>query len=139
MSELAKAERRIAELDNIIKRTYEDNISGKLNDSLFAKFQKDYEDEYFTLESKVALLKSEIEDVQGKAADIERFIKMAEECGDVAELTADTARRFIDKIVIHESITAPDTENLNSKGKPRQKRMQEVRVYINCIGEFKQE
>ncbi|MCL2200050.1 MAG: DUF4368 domain-containing protein, partial [Defluviitaleaceae bacterium] len=106
---------------------------------LFAKFQKDYEDEYFTLESKVALLKSEIEDVQGKTADIERFIKMAEECGDVAELTADTARRFIDKIVIHEGITVEDTENLNSKGKTRQKRMQEVRVYINCVGEFKQE
>ena len=139
MSELAKAERRIVELDNIIKRTYEDNLSGKLSDSLFAKFQKDYEDEYVTLESKVALLKGEIEDVQGKAADIARFIKMAEECGDVAELTADTARRFIDKIVIHEGITVEDTENLNSKGKPRQKRMQEVRVYINCIGEFRQE
>ena len=35
--ELAAKERRIGELDNIIKRLYEDNISGKLSDERFKK------------------------------------------------------------------------------------------------------
>jgi len=138
-SELTKAERRIAELDNIIKRLYEDNINGKLNDNLFAKFQKDYEDEYSGLTEKVVVLGAGIEELQSKITDIQGFIKMAEECGEVTELTSDIARRFIDKIVVHESTTVTDAENLTTKGKPRQKRVQEVQVYINCIGEFKQE
>lgn len=137
-SELAKAERRIAELDNIIKRTYEDNISGKLNDSLFAKFQKDYEDEYSLITEKAEILKADIEKLRGKMADIQSFMKLVEEHGDVTELTADVARRFIDKIVVHEATTILDTESKTQKGKPRQKRKQDVRVFINCIGEFKQ-
>ena len=136
-AELAKAERRIAELDNIIKRTFEANISGKLNDSLFAKFQKDYEDEYSLLMDKVELLNDEIEKLRGKMANIQSFIKLVETHGDVTELTADVARRFIDKIVVHEAVTVLDTENKTMKGKPRQMRKQNVRVFINCIGEFK--
>ena len=136
ITELTKAERRIAELDNIIKRLYEDNINGKLNDSLFAKFQKDYEDEYPALMEKAELLRVEIMELQNKMADIQSFLKLAEEHSDVTELTADVARRFIDRIVVHEAMTGLDTENKTIKGKPRHKRVQDVQVYINCIGEY---
>ena len=43
--ELATKERRIGELVNIIKRLYEDNISGKLSDERFKKLSAAYEKE----------------------------------------------------------------------------------------------
>lgn len=44
-NELAKAEKRIAELDVIFKRIYEDNINNKLSDERFIKLSGDYERE----------------------------------------------------------------------------------------------
>lgn len=49
--------RRIAEIDNIIKRLYEDNLNGKLSDSRFSKMSADYEQEQRTLENSNAELK----------------------------------------------------------------------------------
>ena len=40
---LAKADTRIAELDRIISRLYEDNVIGKLSDERFIKMSRDYE------------------------------------------------------------------------------------------------
>lgn len=128
-SELTKAERRISELDKIIKRMYEDNVSGKLSDALFAKFREDYEDEFFLNTEKVKILRADIEALQSKSTTAQN--KMAQNCCDVVELTADIARKFIDKIVVHEAATILDTENLTVKGKPRKKRIQNVHVYIN--------
>jgi site-specific DNA recombinase len=48
---LADAEKRIVELDNIFKRLYEDNISGKLSDDRFHKLSTDYEREQRDLQS----------------------------------------------------------------------------------------
>ena len=46
-------ERRITEIDGIIKRLYEDNISGKLTDERFSKMFTDYEREQADLRDSV--------------------------------------------------------------------------------------
>ena len=43
--ELEKTEKRIAELDKLFMRIYEDNVSGKLSDDHFSKMSIIYEDE----------------------------------------------------------------------------------------------
>lgn len=50
---LAQSQKRIAELDVIIKRLYEDNISGKLSDERFIKLSRDYELEQTNLTNLV--------------------------------------------------------------------------------------
>ena len=39
---LAKSEKRIAELDKLFTRLYEDNVSGKVSDSWFIQFSKKF-------------------------------------------------------------------------------------------------
>ena len=136
ISERAKLERRIAELDNIIKRLYEDNVSGKLKDEFFTKFLKDYETEHSGVSEKITLLTIEIEELQSKMANVQSFMRLVETHGDVTELTADVARRFIDKIVVHEVAIEEDTSVKTARGTFRQRRIQRVQVFINCIGEF---
>ena len=55
-----KAQRRIEELDRLFKRIYEDNISGKINDSRFQKLSVDYENEQTELTEKMLLWEQEI-------------------------------------------------------------------------------
>lgn len=40
---ITKSEKRVAELDHLIKRIYEDNVSGKLSDKRFELLSADYE------------------------------------------------------------------------------------------------
>ncbi|WP_256927165.1 hypothetical protein [Enterococcus faecium] len=62
--DLASAKKRLADLDVKLKRTYEDNMSGKLPDHIFAMFIADYDTERETLKAKVAELEKALEKVR---------------------------------------------------------------------------
>lgn len=65
---LADAEKRIAELDTIFKRLYEDIISGKLSDEHFQKLAADYEKEQQQLQEVASALLGEIKAEKQKAS-----------------------------------------------------------------------
>ncbi len=75
---LSEAEKRIAELDNIFKRLYEDNISGKLTDERFRKLSQDYEDEQSGLKAQVLLLREEIEAVESRDGGADKILDYAD-------------------------------------------------------------
>jgi len=111
--ELARTESRKVELNKIIKQLYEDNIRGKLCDDLFAKFQEDYGREHSELAEKTRILASELKALQSNPACNRNFAELID--AQMAELTADIARRFIDKIVVHE-------KNIT----------QNIEIFLNC-------
>ena len=82
---LADAEKRIAELDSIFKRLYEDNISGKLTDERFRKLSQDYEDEQSGLKNQVRLLRDEVAAVESKTANVDRFLSCLLYTSDAAD------------------------------------------------------
>lgn len=55
--ELSKAKKRIAEIDALIQKIYEDNASGKLSDERYATLSRSYEEEQKTLKAAVPELK----------------------------------------------------------------------------------
>lgn len=130
-AELGRADRRIAELDRIIKRIYEDHIAEKLSSERFEKMLADYEAEQSGLVAGTASLRAEVEEIQSKTANAQNFIKLAERYTEIAEMTAELARIFIDRIVIHEAVMVD-----NPKRKGHQTRTQEVHIFFNCIGDF---
>lgn len=81
-SELAKSkkklkevEKRIAELDRLFTRLYEDNVSGKISDARFAVMSAGYEDEQKKLRATVAELTAYIDTAEQKSADVTAFIR----------------------------------------------------------------
>jgi hypothetical protein len=130
-AELSRADRRVAELDRIIKRIYEDHIAEKLSDERFSKMLADYEAEQSELVSGTAALRAEVEAIQGRTANAQNFIKLAERYTEITQMTAELARTFIDKIIIHEAVMVD-----NPKRKGHKTRTQAVRIFLNCIGEF---
>jgi hypothetical protein len=131
-AELAKADRRIAELDMFIQRIYEDHVVGKLSDERFAKMLEGFETEQKALISGTEALRAEVEQIRSKTTNIQSFLNLVERCADVTMLTADLARTFIDRVVVHEAVPVPNKRGGHT-------RTQEVQIYLNFIGEFNPE
>lgn len=122
--QLSKNKKRHAELNTLIKKLYEDNVSGKLSDKRFELLSGDYEGEQSELEQIIEQIESELERFDADSARADKFIDVAREYTDFTELTAPMVNEFIDKILIYE----PD----RSSGE----RIQQVDIYLNFIGKF---
>ncbi|MDO4277093.1 MAG: DUF4368 domain-containing protein [Eubacteriales bacterium] len=120
--ELSAKERRIGELDNIIKRLYEDNISGKLSDERFKKLSADYEKERDTC-SEIADIQKQVNEAESKVIKIDSFLKMARKYTSFEELSRGMLHDLIENIVIHEG------------DKCSGRRQQKIDIYYTFIGE----
>ena len=121
---LADAEKRITELDNIFKRLYEDNISSKLTDERFRKLSQDYEGEQGGLKNQVLQLREEIEAVESKSANVDRFLSIVDRYTEIPELTPHILHEFVEKIVIYAATDPHSKVN----------RRQQVDIYYKGIG-----
>lgn len=122
--QLEQQTRRMAEIDSIIKRLYEDNITGKLTDERFIKMSGDYEQEQRTLEANTAELRQIVEDSEKQTVNIKSFLKIVRSYMEPEALTPDILHEFVEKIVVH----APD----KSSGH----RTQQVDIHYNFVGEI---
>lgn len=125
---LAQSQKRIAELDVIIKRLYEDNISGKLSDERFIKLSRDYELEQTNLTNLVEHLRQEVKEQEKQKVNVRQFIAAVRKYTDMQQLDASILREFVDKIYISEVYTPDDNE-------PRIK-VREIEIVYNFIGAF---
>ena len=114
---LKQSEKRIAELDRLFTRLYEDNVSGKISDERFAMMSAGYEVEQKNLKATVAGLTSFIDTAEQKSADVTAFIQVVQKYENITELTPEIMHELIEKIVVH----APD----KSSGH----RTQEIDIY----------
>ena len=101
---LKESEKRIAELDRLFTRLYEDNVSGKISDERFSIMSAGYEDEQKKLRATVAELTDFIETAEQKSADVTAFISVVQKYERITELSPEIMHELIEKIVVH----APD-------------------------------
>lgn len=124
--DMLKLTERNRELDIIIKRLYEDNVSGKITDERFKKLMNDYEKEQkqiITMIDKCNIMKSRA-DEQRKAYI--NFFNLINEIIEINELTSDLLYKLIDKIEVSQGVYIK-TPN----GKVKQ---QTIKIYYRFIG-----
>ncbi len=122
--EMEKQKRRIAELDSIIQKLYEDTVTGLLSKERFSKMSCTYEQEQKQLEQSVTELSELVQEAEGQNENVQRFLKIVRKYTQPTELTPALLREFVDKIIVH----APD----KSSGH----RVQQINIYYNFIGEI---
>ena len=98
--ELAKCENRIAELDVLFQRIYEDNVLGKLSDERFATMSASYETEQKMLKELLTQLKLDIEMQDDKTANVSAFVEKVKRYTEIKELTPAIVNEFIDYIMV---------------------------------------
>ena len=121
---LADADKRIAELDVIVKRLYEDNVTGKLTDERFIKLSRDYEFEQDSLKVAAETMRQELKQQEQKKGSIKSFVATAKKYTDLKELDATVLREFVDRIEI----------SATEKWKKIQER--KISIVYNFIGAF---
>ena len=114
---LKQAEKRIAELDKLFTRLYEDNVLDKISDERFAMMSKGYDDEQKELKSVVTELSTFIDTAEQKSSDVTAFVKLVQKYEHITELTPEIMHELIEKIVIHEP------------NKSSGKRIQQIDIY----------
>lgn len=119
---LERNNKRIAELDMLFQRLYEDSVSGKITEERFLKMSTAYETEQSRLQQESVSLESELAEEKQAAANTERFLSLVRGYTEIEELSPTILHEFIEKIVVH----APD----KSSGKRKQK----VEIYYNFVG-----
>lgn len=98
--ELSQSEKRIAELDVLFQRIYEDNVSGKLSDERFSIMSASYEAERKTLKEMFTQLKADIEMQDDKIANVSTFVEKVKRYTEIKELTPAIVNEFIDYIMV---------------------------------------
>ena len=99
--ELSRAKKRIAEIDTLIQKIYEDNASGKLSDERYATLSLSYEEEQKTLKAAVPELQSFLETETDKTESLQCFIQKVKQITELKVLTPELIHEFVDKIVVY--------------------------------------
>ena len=125
--ELEQARKRIAELDRIFKRIYEDDINGTISHERFLKLSTEYEVEQKELTEFVKVGQAAVDTYEQDRTDFDSFAAVIRKYVGIRELTPAIVNEFVKKIIVH----APD----KSSGHRRQK----IEIVWNFIGELEQD
>ncbi len=100
---IAQDTKRVNELNILMKKLYEDNISGKLSDKRFEFMLSEFENEQDTLEISMENAKAEIEKYESDTIRADKFIELVKRYTDFSELTTPMLNEFVEKILVHEA------------------------------------
>ena len=123
--DLAKAEKRLSELDDLFVKLYEDRAKNAVSERNYTMLSGRYQDEQLQLEAEVTKLKSELNKTVDARANALAWISLVREYTDMTELTAPMLNELIDKIVVHEA-----TKDENGK------RKQDIEIIYRFVGKI---
>ena len=120
---LEKAKKRLADIDKLITRIYEDMVLGGLSQERYQKMLEGYEAEQAALNNEVIGLEDWVATREEMEDNVDQFLALMEKYVDIPELTTTIVNEFIKQIIVY----APD----KSSGK----RTQKVKIVFNFLEE----
>lgn len=106
--ELKTVEKRIAELDKILNKLYEDLALEKVTEERYQVMSKGYEAEQSGLKERRKQLFELITKAESVYENIEKFIPLIQKYTDINELNTHILNELIQKIVVYEKTDNPD-------------------------------
>lgn len=93
--------KRIAEIDRLIEKVFEQNAIGVLSDERFSKMLQSYEKEQKALTQEVAESRQILEEAKQKATDLRLLLRTLREMTEINELTPTLVNSLIERIEVH--------------------------------------
>ena len=93
--------KRIAEIDRLIEKVFEQNASEILSDERFSKMLQSYEKEQKALTKEVADSRQTLEETKQKATDLRLLLRTLREMSEINELTPTLVNSLIERIEVH--------------------------------------
>lgn len=118
-------EKRILEIDLIIKKMFEQSVIGTLNAERFSSLTADYEKEQSELKTQLDEITQKLSKMNDDISNVDKFIAVAKKYADFENLTPEIIFEFVDKVIVHQTVTDEDGN-----------KSQKVDIIFNYIGEF---
>ncbi len=123
---LSTAEKRVKELDELIRKLYEGNATGKIPDKHFDRMLAEYDREQGELESRIEEIRNTLTEYEKNTVRTDKFMEIVRKYQDCEDITTPMLNEFIEKIVVHEA----------DKSGGRLNRKQKVDIYFNFVGQI---
>lgn len=123
VKELKEKKSRLAEVDRLFQRLYEDRVNGAISDRNYQMMSGRYEEEQTQLQERIKELSASVSESAGKAESVEQFTRLVRDYAGIEVLDAALLHTLVEKITIGEP--KPDGDG----GK-----VQEIRIYYKFIG-----
>lgn len=120
--QLEKCEKRAKEIDRYFRKTYEDNVCGKITDEQYFKLTEGYEAEQAEIAKETERLTAEINETDTAVSNVEKLIAVTRSYTRIDKLTPEILNAFIDRIEIHEKV------------KTDVKKSQQIDIYYSYVG-----
>ena len=120
--QLEKCEKRAKEIDRYLRKTYEDNVCGKITDEQYFKLTEGYEAEQAEIAKETERLTAEINETDTAVSNVEKLIAVTRSYTRIDKLTPEILNAFIDRIEIHEKV------------KTDGKKSQQIDIYYSYVG-----
>ncbi|MCM1559296.1 MAG: DUF4368 domain-containing protein, partial [Butyrivibrio sp.] len=120
---LAQTKKRLADIDVLISRLYEDMVLGTLSRERYQKMAEGYEAEQAELNNTIIGLEDWIGMREKMDDNLDQFLALVKKYVEIPELTTTIVNELIKKIIVY----APD----RSGGK----RIQRIKIIFNFLGE----
>ena len=95
--------KRIAEIDRLIEKVFEQNAGGILSDERFAKMLQSYEKEQKSLTQEVEENRQTLQNAEQRVMDLRLILRTLREITDIKELTPTLVNSLIERIEVHNS------------------------------------
>jgi DNA invertase Pin-like site-specific DNA recombinase len=128
--QISKNERRVAELNKVLRSLYEDKALGKISEERYNDMSAGYEQELADIKAQTAAMQTELDEFSANNAKPDNFIALIRKYTHFEELTTPMINELVEKVVVHEG------EYPERNGKYRGTRIQEVEVYLKYIGKY---
>jgi DNA invertase Pin-like site-specific DNA recombinase len=99
---LTTVTKRLADLEILQRRIYEDNALGKLPDKRYSEMSEGYDREQSDLEREAAELRTAVDAYIDGNERADRFIKLIAKYENFDELTTAALNELVEKVVVHE-------------------------------------
>ena len=130
-SELKRIENRCAEIDEIIRKLYEDNVRGRITDERFDIMSKGYETEKAELTIKSEKLRIALQADARDEENLERFKQLVRRYTTITELNTEILNAFIEKIYVGETVK---TEIPSKRKRKKYLKTRTIRIVYKFIG-----
>ncbi|MDR1706165.1 MAG: recombinase family protein [Clostridiales bacterium] len=122
---LDRLKRRDGELKILIKRVFEQNALGKIDDGTFADLYNSYQSEQNDISAKIRDSEEKAALCKDKGANARLFAEAVSKYTDAEVLTREMVLDLVEKVVVHEPV-----------GTRGPKRHQKVDIYFRFIGQL---
>jgi Ca2+-binding EF-hand superfamily protein len=120
--ELSSMRKRDRELDRLFNAMYEDNVSGKIDDTRFAKMAAQYTAEQKELAAKIKTLATELDRDTNRAMTTDMFISTVRKYTRSKKLTEHMLNDLIERIEVHQAQKIDGVHR------------QRLTIHYNCVG-----